>query len=60
MVTGRIHFERQRRLTMLPHGFLTLPPELNDELNAPIEEIILHAMAPRPSDRYPSAATMKA
>jgi hypothetical protein len=33
--------------------------ELNGKLAPQIEEIILHAMAPRPSDRYASAAAMK-
>ena len=38
----------------------TRPPrELNPKLSPQIEEIILHAMAPDPSDRYPSAAAMK-
>jgi serine/threonine protein kinase len=36
------------------------PQELNDRLSPQVEEIILHAMAPRPSDRYDSAAAMKA
>lgn len=37
-----------------------LPRELNSNLSTQIEEIILHAMAPKPSDRYPSAAAMQA
>jgi serine/threonine protein kinase len=36
------------------------PRELNNNLSEQIEEIILHAMAPNPSDRYCSAAAMKA
>jgi serine/threonine protein kinase len=36
------------------------PRELNSSLSEQVEEIILHAMAPRPSDRYSSAAAMKA
>jgi serine/threonine-protein kinase len=36
------------------------PRELNNCLSEQVEEIILHAMAPNPSDRYPSAAAMKA
>jgi len=35
------------------------PRELNSNLSEQIEEIILHAMAPRPSERYCSAAAMK-
>jgi len=39
----------------------TRPPrELNENLSEQIEEVILHAMAPNPSDRYSSAAVMKA
>ena len=37
-----------------------LPRELNGSLGEEVEEIILHAMAPNASDRYPSAAAMKA
>jgi eukaryotic-like serine/threonine-protein kinase len=36
------------------------PRELNSNLSEQVEEIILHAMAPNPSDRYASAAAMKA
>ena len=36
------------------------PREVNSSLSAEVEEIILHAMAPNASDRYPSAAAMKA
>jgi serine/threonine-protein kinase len=36
------------------------PRELNPNVSDQIEEIILHAMAPNPSDRYASAAAMKA
>jgi len=36
------------------------PCEVNTTLNEQTEEIILHAMAPNPSDRYSSAAAMKA
>jgi serine/threonine protein kinase len=38
---------------------LRSPRELNENLSEPIEEIILHAMAPNPADRYCSAAAMK-
>jgi serine/threonine protein kinase len=43
------------RLTVMPRP----PHELNPKLSDQVEEIILHAMAPRPRDRYPSAAAMK-
>jgi len=36
------------------------PREVNSNLDEQVEEIILHAMAPNPSDRYGSAAAMKA
>ena len=36
------------------------PRALNSNLSGQIEEIILHAMAPNPSDRYSSVAAMKA
>jgi serine/threonine protein kinase len=36
------------------------PRELDSNLSEQIEEIIQHAMAPKPSDRYCSAAAMKA
>ena len=41
-------------------GQTRLPRELNSNLSEQVEEIILHAMAPNPSDRYRSAAAMKA
>jgi len=34
--------------------------ELNSEVSEPVEEIVLHALAPNTSDRYRSAAAMKA
>src|SRR5262249_44927724 len=36
------------------------PSELNGNLSEQVEEIILHALAPRPADRYSSASAMKA
>ena len=59
MVTGRIPFEAET-VDNVAARVPRPPRELNNKLSAQIEEIILHAMAPRPSDRYPSAATMKA
>jgi len=44
------------RLTSAPRP----PCELDSNLSEQVEEIILHAMAPRPHDRYASAAAMKA
>lgn len=43
-----------------PEDMPRAPRELNNSLSEQVEEIILHAMAPNPSDRYPSAAAMKA
>jgi serine/threonine-protein kinase len=40
-------------------GDKRLPHELNSNVCEQVEEIILHAMAPNPSDRYCSAAMMK-
>jgi len=44
------------RLAVMPRP----PRELNRNLSDQVEEIILHAMAPNPRDRYCSAAAMKA
>jgi serine/threonine-protein kinase len=41
-------------------GRVRPPSELNAHVSEQVEEIILHAMAPNPSDRYPSATAMKA
>lgn len=53
-VTGARPFQADR----LP-GQLRFPRDLNINLSEQLEEIILHAMAPNPSDRYWSAAAMK-
>jgi serine/threonine protein kinase len=54
LLTGTRPFQGDTREETRP------PRELNSELSEQIEEIILHAMAPRPTDRYSSAAAMKA
>jgi serine/threonine-protein kinase len=46
----------ESRLTVMPRP----PREFNRNLSEQVEEIILHAMAPNPRDRYCSAAAMKA
>ena len=46
----------ESRLTIMPCA----PRELNRNLSEQVEQIILHAMAPNPRDRYRSAAVMKA
>lgn len=59
MLTGRAPFQGET-VDDVAARFERPPQEFNDKLSAQIEEIILHAMAPRPSDRYASAAAMKA
>jgi serine/threonine protein kinase len=63
IVTGTCPFQGdasgdhlESRLTVMPCS----PRELNRNLSEQVEEIILHAMAPNPGDRYRSAAAMKA
>src|SRR5215471_11377209 len=59
MATGRAAFQGEAAEDVAAR--VARPPrELNNKLSPQIEEIILHAMAPRPSDRYGSAAAMKA
>jgi serine/threonine-protein kinase len=41
-------------------GDMRSPRELNSNISEQVEEIILHALAPNPSDRYGFAAMMKA
>jgi serine/threonine-protein kinase len=41
-------------------GELRPPREIRADVSAQVEEIIFHAMAPRPSERYSSAAALKA
>jgi len=62
MVTGSVPFEganpfliMNARLT----GDPVAPRQRNPEISPQVEEIILHAMARDPSDRYPSAVLMK-
>src|SRR5262249_42582703 len=43
-----------------PAGVPRTPKELNPRLSEQIDEIIMHAVAPNPSDRYASASAMKA
>jgi serine/threonine protein kinase len=59
IVTGMPPFQqdgKEKKLAVAPRP----PRELNKGVTEQIEEIILHAMAPRPADRYCSAAAMKA
>ena len=63
MVAGSVPFEGNNpyaimnaRLIGDPVG----PRRLNPEISPEVEEVILHALAEKPYDRYPSAAAMKA
>jgi serine/threonine protein kinase len=58
MATGRAPFQ-EGAAEDVAERVVRPPQELNNSLSPQIEEIILHAMAPRPSDRYDSAAAMK-
>ena len=63
MVTGARPFQGDTSDEIFDARMAGAPPppcELNGNLSEQVEEIIMHAMAPRPSDRYSSAAAMKA
>lgn len=59
-VTGTPPFQEGEGTDARLAGAPRPPRELNNRVTEEIEEIILHAMAPRPRDRYRSAAAMKA
>src|SRR5262245_7975468 len=61
MVTGRLPFEGQNAYTVMNARLLgdpVAPRTYNPALRPEVEEIILHAMAREPDDRYPSAETL--
>jgi serine/threonine protein kinase len=63
MVTGKTPFEGDTPLVVMnvrTTGDPLAPRRINAQLTPVIEEIILHAMARNPADRYASAAQMKA
>ena len=63
MVTGKVPFEGESPYVIMnlrTSGDPPAPRKLNDRLTPVIEEIILHALARNPEDRYASAAQMKA
>jgi serine/threonine-protein kinase len=63
MVTGRLPFEGQNAYMVMNArlvGDPVAPRTYNPKIRPEVEEIILHAMARHPADRYPSAAAMKA
>jgi serine/threonine-protein kinase len=63
MVTGHTRFEGETdydRMTARLVGDPAPPRRHNPGLSPQVEEIILHALARHPADRYPSAAAFKA
>jgi len=63
MVTGKVPFEGESPYVIMnlrTSGDPPAPRKLNDRLTPVIEEIILHALARNPEDRYASASAMKA
>jgi serine/threonine-protein kinase len=63
MVTGRVPFEGPNAYTVMNArlvGDPVAPRAHNPSIRPQVEEIILHALAREPADRYPSAAAMKA
>jgi len=63
MLTGRVPFEGQNAYMIMNARLLgdpVAPRVHNPAIRPPVEEIVLHAMARDPDDRYPTAASMKA
>jgi serine/threonine-protein kinase len=63
MLTGRLPFEGQNAYTVMNArlvGDPVAPRTHNPRIRPEVEEIVLHAMARDPAERYPSAAAMKA
>ena len=63
MVTGRVPFEGTNAYTIMNARLLgdpVAPRVHNPAIRPQVEEIVLHAMARAPEDRYPSAAAMRA
>jgi len=63
MVTGAVPFEGANPYIIMNSRLTGDPPaprKVNHEISPQVEEIILHAMARNPADRYASAAAMKA
>jgi serine/threonine protein kinase len=62
MTTGKVPFEGESpyvTMNMRVSGDPVAPRKLNEQLTPVIEEIILHALARKPEQRYESAAQMK-
>ncbi len=63
MVTGKVPFEGESPYVVMnirTTGDPVAPRQINDNLTPVMEEIILHALARNPGERYQSAAEMKA
>jgi serine/threonine-protein kinase len=63
MVTGRVPFEGENAYMVMNARLIgdpVAPRIYNPQIRPEVEEIILHAMARNPADRYRSAAEMKA
>jgi serine/threonine protein phosphatase PrpC len=63
MVTGKVPFEGESPYVVMnirTTGDPVAPRKLNPNLTPVMEEIVLHALARNPDDRYQSAALMKA
>jgi serine/threonine protein kinase len=63
MVTGRVPFEGQNAYMVMNARLIgdpVAPRVYNPKIRPEVEEIILHAMARNPADRYRSVAEMKA
>src|SRR5204862_3200798 len=62
MLTGRVPFEGQNAYMIMNARLIgdpAAPRVRNPAIRPEVEEIVLHAMAREPRDRYPSAAAMK-
>ncbi len=63
MVTGKVPFEGESPYVIMnvrTTGDPIAPRKLNENLTPVMEEIVLHALARNPDERYASAAAMKA
>jgi len=62
MLTGSVPFEGANPFIIMNSrvsGDPVAPRKRNDNISPQVEEIVLHAMARNPQDRYPSALAMK-
>ncbi len=63
MVTGKVPFDGESPYVVMnvrTTGDPVAPRQINDRLTPVMEEIVLHALARNPAERYDSAAKMKA